>query len=343
MRLIRLAAIIAVLILSPILTACTARSAGASLTLRGHPARGVNLGNALEAPTEGEWGMTLQEDYFDLIKDAGFDLVRIPIRWSAHAAEEPPYTIDPAFFARIDWVIEQALRRKLITVINLHHYNELTIYPPNHRARFMAIWRQIAERYRDRDARLYFEPLNEPNGGLYGDVWNQYAADVIAVIRETNPTRKIVINSTNWARITQFYELKLPADPNLIVTFHYYEPFEFTHQGAEWAENSSLWLGKTWEGTEAEQRSIRQDLDMATEMAKRQGWTLFMGEFGAYSRADMASRARWTRFLAQEAEARGIAWAYWEFGAGFGVYDREARAWRRELLAALIPNSPALK
>ncbi|MFH1085696.1 MAG: glycoside hydrolase family 5 protein [Chloroflexota bacterium] len=343
MRRVMCIAAVAALLVSVALSACTPQGRGASLMVGGHPARGVNLGNALEAPVEGEWGMTLQEDYFQLIKGAGFNLVRIPIRWSAHALAEPPYTIDPAFFARVDWAVEQALKRKLTTVINLHHYDELTAYPPNHKARFLAMWRQIAERYRGRDARLYFEPLNEPNGGLEGEVWNAYVAEAIAVIRETNPTRKIVVDSTNWARITQFYELKLPADPHLIVSFHYYEPFEFTHQGAEWAEGSSLWLGKTWEGTEAQQRMIRADLDMAVTMATKQGWTLFMGEFGAYSRADMASRARWTRFLVQEAEARGIAWASWEFGAGFGVYDREAGAWHRELLAALIPDSPALK
>jgi hypothetical protein len=56
-----------------------------------HLGRGVNLGNALEAPKEGEWGVTLREEYFHLIAEAGFDSVRIPIRWSAHAAlTEPP-------------------------------------------------------------------------------------------------------------------------------------------------------------------------------------------------------------------------------------------------------------
>src|SRR5437660_8122198 len=65
--------------------------------------RGVNLGNALEAPAEGEWGMTLKTEYFDAIARTGFDSVRIPIRWSAHADREPPYAIDEKFFTRIDW------------------------------------------------------------------------------------------------------------------------------------------------------------------------------------------------------------------------------------------------
>ncbi len=65
----------------------------------------VNMGNTLEAPNEGEWGFVIQEEYFALLADAGFDSVRLPVRWSAHTAESAPYTIDPAFFERIDEVI----------------------------------------------------------------------------------------------------------------------------------------------------------------------------------------------------------------------------------------------
>src|SRR5690349_17742446 len=75
--------------------------------------RGVNFGNALEAPTEGAWGMELKEEYFAAVQKAGFQHVRIPIKWSAHAKPEPPYTIDPKFFDRVDWAVEQALSRGL--------------------------------------------------------------------------------------------------------------------------------------------------------------------------------------------------------------------------------------
>src|SRR5438477_12307598 len=71
--------------------------------------RGVNLGNALEAPKEGEWGVTLKAEYFKAIADAGFNTVRLPVKWSAHAGGEPPYAIDPKFFERIDWCVDQAL------------------------------------------------------------------------------------------------------------------------------------------------------------------------------------------------------------------------------------------
>jgi endoglucanase len=64
--------------------------------------RGLNLGNALEAPVEGQWGVVLKEEYFSIIKQAGFNSIRLPVRWSGHALAEKPYTINPEFFQRVD-------------------------------------------------------------------------------------------------------------------------------------------------------------------------------------------------------------------------------------------------
>ncbi len=96
--------------------------------------RGVNLGNALEAPREGEWGVTLKAEYFTKIKQAGFDSVRIPVRWSNHAGHAAPYAIDAKFFARVDWAVGQALKNRLIPVLNMHHYEEIFQDPDGHRA-----------------------------------------------------------------------------------------------------------------------------------------------------------------------------------------------------------------
>src|SRR5690606_34425795 len=80
--------------------------------------RGINLGNALEAPKGISWGVELKAEYFQLIKEKGFSSVRIPIRWSDYALEEPPYTIEEAFFKKADWAIEQALKSDLCAIIN---------------------------------------------------------------------------------------------------------------------------------------------------------------------------------------------------------------------------------
>src|ERR1700751_3125287 len=82
--------------------------------------RGINLGNALDAPKEGAWGVTLKAEYFRTIKEAGFDTIRLPVRWSAHAEANAPYSIDPTFAARVDWAVDQALANKLNIIVNIH-------------------------------------------------------------------------------------------------------------------------------------------------------------------------------------------------------------------------------
>jgi len=300
--------------------------------------RGINMGNALEAPNEGEWGVYIEDEYFKIIKDAGFDTVRIPIKWSYHADLEPPYNIDKNFFKRVDWVVNKSLEQGLITIINIHHYDEIMINPDGHRERFLSLWKQISEHYKDYPGNLYFELLNEPCHSLTGDLWNGYIMDAIKVIRKTNPQRKIIVGPTSWNNVWKLRELSIPDDTNLIVTFHLYTPFEFTHQGAEWVSPSPP-LGRKWLGTEEEKRQITNELDMAVQWSKEHNNVpLFLGEFGAYSKADMESRVRWTSFVAREAEKRNIAWCYWEFCAGFGAYDPSRKTWRQDLLRALIPK-----
>jgi endoglucanase len=158
---------------------------------------------------------------------------------------------------------------------------------------------------------------------------------VLKAVRETNPTRPVIVGPGQWNAIRSLPKLELPDDPNLIVTVHYYSPFEFTHQGAEWAKDSAKWLGRKWTGSDAEVAAVRKEFDTVAEWAKDHKRPIFLGEFGAYHRADTDSRAKWTATIAKEAESRGWSWAYWEFGAGFGAYDRDAKAWREPLLKAL--------
>jgi endoglucanase len=299
--------------------------------------RGVNLGNALEAPHhEGEMGMILKADYFSLIAQAGFDSVRIPIRWSAHAEKHPPYAIDPRFMARVDWALAQAKANHLAAVIDLHHYDELLNDLESHRDRFLAMWRQIAERYSDQPPTILFELFNEPRGALTAEHWNALLGQALAEVRRSNPTRGVVVGPTPWNSIKAIDTLHLPSDQNLIVSFHFYQPFRFTHQGANWIEGSAAWLGTNWEGNRFEQFAITALFEHALKWAQVQNRPLYMGEFGAFDRANLAARARWTRFVAQTATELGISFAYWEFGADFGVYDRRRQRWNRELLGALL-------
>ncbi|MDB5799835.1 MAG: glycoside hydrolase family 5 [Rhodocyclales bacterium] len=306
--------------------------------------RGVNLGNVFESPRgDGDWGVPMLADYVDKISTAGFTTVRIPVRWSNHATTDGAAVIDEAFARRIDETVDAFLVRGMHVVLNVHHYRQLAgdrldpgeaqVDDAVLRVRFFKLWQQIAARYKDRSPRLIFELLNEPHGPLDAD-WNDMASRALRIVRQSNPQRVVMIGPGRWNSADALAQLRLPSDPNLIVTVHDYDPFDFTHQGAEWTKPVRA-TGVSCCSDEQRTR-IARGLAIAQTWGQRNGYPLWLGEFGAYSKAAMPSRAAYTRAVRDEAEKRGITWAYWEFGAGFGVYDPRAGNWRPELLEALL-------
>jgi endoglucanase len=302
--------------------------------------RGINLGNALDAPTEGEWGVTLEESYFQAIKDAGFDSVRIPVRFSAHAQADAPYTIDPAFMDRAAWAVDQSLRRNLAVIINVHHYNEIYQDPDAHLPRLLGLWEQIAERFKDAPPTLVMEIMNQPTGAFDAKRWNNALRQALAIIRKSNPERIVMIGPAMGNRPAGLASLDLPADDRrIIVTVHYYAPQQFTNQGAAWVQGADQWLGMKW-GSPAEQQAMAADFDIVSKWAQQNDRPIHLGEFGVYEAADMDSRVRWTRFAVEQCLKRGWSFAYWEFCSGFGAYDPQARQWRAPLRAALLDPLP---
>jgi endoglucanase len=301
--------------------------------------RGINIGNALEAPNEGVWGVTLKAEYFRLIHEAGFDTVRLPVKWSAHARTEPPFAIDRQFFNRIDWAIDQCLANHLNVIVNVHHYDELDAVPDANLARMTALWEQIAGHEKDRPGSVYFELYNEPHDNFTEQKWNAAVPVLLAAVRKSNPTRPVIVGPGQWNGIGALNRLVLPeADRNLILTFHYYDPFQFTHQGARWVRGADRWKGRRWTETAAEAQAVRSQFEKVATWSKRHDRPVFLGEFGSFAAADMESRVRWTHFVVREAERLGFSWAYWEFCAGFGIYDPNANTWREPLKAALVPQ-----
>ena len=303
--------------------------------------RGMNFGNALEAPQEGQWGVMLQASYFPIIHDAGFDTVRVPLFWAGHTGPAPGYAIDPTFFQRVDWIVANAKQNHLNAILDYHNDPGLLQDPDAYAGRFVALWKQIAEHYQSEPASILFELLNEPGGKIDSAHWNALIPRALAVIRPTNPTRTVVIGPVQWNSFEKLAELQLPAnDRHLLATFHYYLPAKFTHQGTEWTEGSAAWLGTTWDGTDAQKRIIAHDFGVAADWAKAHQRPLLLGEFGTFHKGDMASRARWTACCARTAESLQIGWTYWEFCSGFGAYDPVANQWQKPLLDALVPSVP---
>lgn len=318
--------------------------------------RGLNMGNYLEADDdEGDWtgGRLIQEADFTDIKAAGFKSVRIPIRWSAHTSMTGPgYLVEADFLARVKQVVDWAIAADLIVVINTHHYLELMDDPGDlatHRARLAAIWDQISDTFPVSSYpadRLVFELLNEPNGAVDYTEWNEIIAQLTGVIWTDNAAtqegRKIMVGTANWGGPTGLTSLALPSacNPgNTIITIHWYEPFRFTHQGADWVDGAADWR-EIWRGTEAEQQPLLDLYESVEDWNADQAepFEVFVGEFGVFGRyAGAEYRKAWTAFIAREAEARGWSWGYWEYDQSFGAYDRANTRWRPEIIEALIP------
>lgn len=302
--------------------------------------RGINIGNTFEAPSEYDWGNPWNPDYLKMIADLGFSHVRLPIRWEVpeRTKTAPPYTISPEFLERIKSVVDEALRQKLHIIINMHHHESLADDPMGQKACFLSQWQQIADYFKEYPDSLLFEILNEPQKDLSDPVrWSTFTADALAEIRKTNPDRIVLICSSTWGGINGMNALLLPNDPNLILTVHYYNPFEFTHQGADFAglEHNT---GIKWLDTDMARAVVWQDFMETREFAKKHNIPVHVGEFGAYHKADIDSRVRWTTFLARFFEEQGYSWAYWEFSAGFGIYNPQTQTYLQPLVNALLYN-----
>ncbi|WP_022696506.1 glycoside hydrolase family 5 protein [Euryhalocaulis caribicus] len=298
--------------------------------------RCVNLANALNAPVEGDWGYAITQGDLQTIADGGFDTVRVLIDWHSHALEAAPYTVDPERFARIDEVIAQAFEADLNVIIDMHSYTDMKDRPDFHAPRVLAIWRQIGERYRDYPDSLIFEPVNEPIRKLSGEKWFALAEELVDAIRETNPARTIILGGDDWSSVEGLMRLRLPDDPYLVATFHYYEPFDFTHQGASWFKNAPP-VG-TGFGASHEIEAVQHDIAKAQDWAERNRTPVFLGEFGPIRHGETADRAVWTKTVREAAEAGGMGWCYFDFTAGFDIYDSDAGDWVAPVHAALMED-----
>lgn len=275
-------------------------------------------------------------DHLARIKKGGFDTVRLNL----HAFErmDAEYRLDPAWLALLDKVVAAARAQKLTVILDEHNYNYCAEHADGCKPRLMAFWRQIGQRYKDADDGVVFEILNEPNGQLDEGVWNKWLVEALAVIRQTNPTRNVIIGPAAWNNIERLDSLELPkADRHIIATVHYYYPMEFTHQGAPWSPNYRK-IGITW-GTPAERLRMKDHFALVQRWSKTQDRPILLGEFGAYDKGDMASRAAYTAAAAREAEALGWAWTYWQFDGDFIVFDMKTDDWVKPIHDALIPRN----
>jgi len=277
-----------------------------------------------------------QAKHFRLLKEAGFQSVRVNLHAFRHMDEANGWALSSRWFETLDWAVDQATAQGLQVILDFHEYGAMGEAPERHKAQFLAFWKQLSEHCRKTPNSVVFEVLNEPNHKLTPALWNQYLREALAVIREQNPTRTVIVGPAYWNSVDHLKELELPADdPHLIVTVHYYKPMRFTHQGAAWTDQKDQ-SGITW-GTEADRKAVEEDFARVAAWAKENHRPIFVGEFGAYDKAPMESRVRYTDFVARSAERQGWSWAYWQFDNDFILWDMKADKWVEPILGALIP------
>jgi endoglucanase len=314
-----------------------------------------NLGNTLDAiPTETAWGNPLTtKAMFDTVRAAGFRSVRIPVTWSNAQATTAPYTIDPAYMARVKQVVDWAIEDGLYVDLNVHHdswqwiKNITTADHDAVLARFDSTWQQIAAAFRDEPRKLLFESVNEPQftddatEAQKTRAMDELNTSFHTVVRRSggrNATRVLLLPDQNtsptpekmgelYATITRLH------DPNLGATVHYYSfwPFSVNNSGFTTYNQQT-------------QQDLIDDFTAVHDVFVAKGIPVYLGEYGTlsypdYTKPDQIERGEAFKYFEQlgyEARINGITTALWDAGS---FLDRNTLQWRDPELTALIRAS----
>ncbi len=289
-----------------------------------------------------------------LMEKLGFDHVRLSIDAAPLEGAFRGYGGSKDFLPRLDKAVDTMVGDGLAVLIDVHPSDDykLQLRTSNDAVdRFTMLWRRLAAHYADRDPNMvFFEILNEPEvNDSYR--WAGIQERVAEAIREAAPQHTIIATGASWSDIPDLLRLKPLADGNVIYNFHFYEPHEFTHQGATWGvpwwsythsipypatEDSmpellkevpdaanrydleNYWLDG-WNG-----HRIRMMIDEAAAWALDNHVPLICNEFGAFrEHTDPVSRTNWIRDVRTALEADGIGWAMWDYRGGFGVVTKQ--------------------
>lgn len=333
--------------------------------------RGTNIAHWL---SQSEQRGAEREQFFtkadvEAIANMGFDHVRLPIdeeqMWDENRQRHPV-----AFQLMencIDWCAEYDLRVIVdLHILRSHHFNveEKPLWTdPAEQKKFYDLWRDLSASLKKYpNSMVAYELMNEAVADD-PELWNNLVASAVEVIRELEPERTIVIGSNRWQSVDTFDELKVPAnDPNILLSFHFYEPFLLTHYNASWTglrdyEGPVHYPGiilteeefnnlpeemkdaaKDWVGKEFNKEWILEKWQGPVQKAKELGVPLYCGEFGIIAGPPEQDRLNWYRDMIELFEETGIGYANWNYKSGsFGLIDGEG--FRNEELINIISGN----
>jgi len=291
---------------------------------------GINLGNTLEPPNEGEWGNPSTQEYmFDMYKKEGFNFVRVPVRWDKHMSTVSPFKIDPVWLNRVEQILDWGLSKGLYMVVNSHHdgWIKENYANPVYQARFDSLWSQVATRLKNKSEKLIFEICNEPVSPMTKAQNDEMHQKAIKVIRKTNPTRLIIFQGIEWGGSDGLINAAIPNDPNLIGSFHSYDPYLFGLEGKG-----------TW-GTPSDITELRAKFQKVKDWSDKNNIPVFLGEFGSLKTCDYNSRMKHYKTYMELSETFGFAPAAWDDGGNFRIMNRAAKTWDDDIKDLLTHSS----
>ncbi|MCC5929895.1 MAG: cellulase family glycosylhydrolase [Cyclobacteriaceae bacterium] len=313
--------------------------------------RGINISHWLsQSKRRGEErkNFFLEKDV-EYIAGLGFDHIRIPIdeeqMWNEEGEKEADaFTL---LHNALNWSQKAGLRVVVdLHILRSHHFNEgeKPLWTETAaQERFFQCWRDLSEEFQKYPVSMIaYELMNEPVADDPED-WNRLVAKAVEVIRTKEPLRKIVIGSNRWQNASTFDVLKVPDnDPNIILSFHMYEPMLITHYKASWTGLRDYDGPVNYPGVIVSEEEIanqpeeiaamlrRQDLfydyntivrhfEKPLQVAKAYGLPLYCGEWGVLPTIGDEERYQWYRDVIEILEKNDIAWATWDYKGGFGI------------------------
>jgi endoglucanase len=277
------------------------------------------------------------------IASAGFDHIRLPVDeqqlWdSTGKRNEDAFMLLDSF---MNWTNRAGLRVVLdLHILRSHHFNEkekpLWTHPEA-QDKFIQLWKDLASAVNKwPNGMVAYEFMNEPVADD-PEQWNRLLARVADSIRSWEPERTLVIGSNRWQSAATFDQLKVPAnDKNIILSFHFYEPFHLTHYKASWTELKDFNGTVQYPGqivvngqTPEEKRVYNRDtlekmMAKPIHLADSLKLPLYCGEFGVIDGSPRASKEAWYRDMVAIFDKHNIAYANWNFKAGsFGIVDAQ--------------------
>jgi aryl-phospho-beta-D-glucosidase BglC (GH1 family) len=306
--------------------------------------RGINFGNSWDAEgagsNDGGWSNPIQDGWFAIVKNAGFNSIRLPVRWEQDANVNGG-SISSARMNAVKADVDLAIKQGLTVIIDAHHHNTLNDAAANYssnpskynseKQKFLNMWSQIATTFSSYSSNVVLEILNEPHDIAMAQI-NDLMTSAYQVIRQKAPNSTIMFESAGYSKFSQIPNLNLPNDGNIIVSGHYYDPYTFTHQNHGYSYDANASFSATTIANDF--ASYMQSIATAFPDINGGCVPMNMGEFGVNSRSNSGisetKRAQWTDAVISAAEQQGMSWHYWAF-AGAGGFEAYSGSWYSEI------------